>query len=131
MAGRIRWAAVARILVIGEGASVSALVDELERDGHVVGAVAKPDRGALEHVTIVCWLLLSSPERFLLGAVDSSMRGFVYQAGGAVGGVGWEKTVLAQAARNAIPVAALSADPQDLGPWLVQARGAIDAMLGI
>jgi hypothetical protein len=116
---------VARILVIGEGSRVSALADALGDEGHVVGAVAKPDRGALEYVAIVCWLLRSSPERFLEHAIDSSMRGFVYQAGE------WEPSLLALAERNSIPVVALRSDPGDFEAWLAQAHGAIGAMLGI
>jgi glutathione S-transferase len=114
---------VARFLIVGHGSSASALADALGREGHVVSAVADVDRGALEHVAIVCWLTDASPERFLLGAVDSSMRGFVYQAGG------WERSVLETAARNSIPVAILKADPLDIDAWLAQARGAVRSLL--
>lgn len=105
------------------------LAEALRREGHAVDAVAEVDRlgellGALEHVAIVCWLSLEvSPERFLRGAVDSPMRGFVYGAGD------WEQAVLETAARNSIPVAALGADPADPQAWLAQARTAIDWLL--
>jgi hypothetical protein len=114
---------VARFLIVGHGLSASALADALGREGHVVSVGAGTDRGALEHVAIVCWLEESSPERFLLGSVDSSMRGFVYQAGG------WERLVSETAARNSIPVAILTADPGDLDAWLAQAREVLGALL--
>jgi hypothetical protein len=114
---------VARFLIVGNGPSASALADALGREGHIVSAVTDADRGALEHVAIVCWLDGSSPERFLLGSVDSPMRGFVYQAGD------WERSVLETARRNSIPVAALRSDPEDVGVWLAQAREAVASLL--
>ncbi|HEY5287398.1 MAG TPA: sulfurtransferase [Solirubrobacteraceae bacterium] len=114
---------MARFLIVGLGASASALGNALEREGHVVSAVARPDRGALEHVAIVFWLERSSPERFLLRSVDSSMRGFVYQVGE------HERTVLETARLNSIPVALLSADPLDRDVWLAHALRAIAGLL--
>ncbi len=114
---------MARFLIVGHGPSASALSDALERESHVVSAVAHPDRRALEHVAIVCWLERSSPERFLQRSVDSSMRGFLYQAGGN------ERSVLETAAHNSIPVAILTADPVDLGAWLEQAHEALGVLL--
>jgi hypothetical protein len=114
---------VARFLIVGHGPSASALADALEGEGHVVSTVTRVERGALEHVAIVCWLERSSPERFLLGSVDSSMRGFVYQAGD------WERSVLETAARNSIPVAALKSDPEDVGVWLAETCEALSALL--
>ena len=116
---------MARFLIVGGGgANATALVDVLEREGHVVSAVAHTGRQALEHVAIVCWLEGSSPERFLLASVDSSMRGFVYQAGG------WERSVLETAGRNSIPVAALRSDPSDVAVWLAEARDAVSSLIG-
>ena len=114
---------MARFLIVGQGLSASALADSLAREGHVVSAVAHADRGALEHVAIVCWLERSSPERFLLRSVDSSMRGFVYQAGS------YERSVSETARLNLIPVALLSADPLDLDVWLAQALEAVEVLL--
>lgn len=114
---------MARFLILGGGPNATALVDALEREGHVVSAGAHADRGALEHVAIVCWLDGSSPERFLLRSVDSSMRGFVYQAAGR------ERSVLETAKQNSIPVAILTASPDDLDGWLTQARSALGALL--
>jgi hypothetical protein len=114
---------VARFLIVGEGPNATALVEALEQEGHVVSVGTHADRGALEHVAIVCWLEGASPERFLLRSVDSSMRGFVYQA------AGWERSVLETAAQNSIPVAILTSDPEDLDAWLAQARSALAALL--
>ncbi|HEV7937648.1 MAG TPA: hypothetical protein VGP18_06450 [Solirubrobacteraceae bacterium] len=114
---------MARFLIVGLGSSASVLADALGREGHVVSSVAHADRGALEHVAIVCWLDGSSPERFLLRSVDSSMRGFVYQAGG------HERSVSETAARNSIPVATLTADPHEIEVWLAEALLAIGSLL--
>ena len=105
-------------------------------------------RAALENVTIACWLLggARGPDEqlralhtsrlgyFLGQAIDTTVRGFVYEAAGervprevlAAG----ERTVRELGARNAIPVAILSEDPSDTGTWLAGARGALDALLG-
>jgi hypothetical protein len=114
---------VARFLIVGLGPSASVLADALQREGHVVSAVAHPDRGALEHVAIVCWLERSSPERFLLRSVDSSMRGFVYQAGD------HERSASETARRNSIPLTTLRADPREIEMWLAEALLAIGALL--
>jgi hypothetical protein len=114
---------VARFLIVGGGANATALVDVLEQEGHVASAVAHATRQALEHVAIVFWLEGSSPERFLLASVDSSMRGFVYQAGG------WERSMLETAGRNSIPVAALRSDPSDVAVWLAEARDAVASLI--
>jgi hypothetical protein len=114
---------MARILIIGGGAVVPALAGALENEGYVVSAAAKAERGALEHVAIVCWLERSSPERFLLGAIDSSMRGLICQAGA------WERSVLQTAARNSIPVAVLTVDPSDERGWRAQALSAVRGLL--
>ena len=114
---------MARFLIVGGGPNATALAGVLEREGHVVSTGAHTDRRALEHVTIVCWLEDSSPERFLLASVDSSMRGFVYQARD------WERSVLETAERNSIPVAALRSDLGDVAVWLAEARGAVAALI--
>ena len=105
-------------------------------------------RAALEGVTIACWLLAaargseqqlralhSSRLSYFLGqAIDTTVRGFVYEAAGArvpreVLAEG-KRTVRELGARNAIPVAILSEDPSDTGTWLAGARGALEALLG-
>ena len=102
---------------------------------------------ALENVTIVCWLLGSaggSPrdvlalhgprlQAFLEHAVDTTMRGFIYEARGT--------TVPAEAlaegqriageisARNSIPFVSLTADPADHRGWGADARAAVHRLL--
>lgn len=114
---------MARFLIVGGGPNATALADVLEREGHVVSAVAHTDRRALEHVAIVCWLEGSSPERFLLGSVDSSMRGLLYQA------ADWEWSLLETAERNSIPVVALRSDLSDVAVWLAEARDAVALLI--
>ncbi len=115
--------AVARFLIVGGGANAAALSDALEGEGNVVSTVAHLERQALEHVAIVCWLQPSSPERFLLGSIDSSMRGLVYRSGE------WDRSVSETAARNSIPAVAVRADPSDLQSWLAEAREAVAALI--
>jgi hypothetical protein len=103
-------------------------------------------RGALEHVTVACWLLadvedpelaraLHGPrlERFLGEAIDSTLRGFVYEVGGrAVSAevfADGERIVSETARLNLIPVALLSADPLDLDGWSAQALETVEGLL--
>lgn len=119
---------MARFLIVGQGERARALADALG-ERHEVDAIAEAEPlgqllGALEHVAIVCWLTADvSPERFLLGAVDSSMRGFFHGPGD------WEQAVSETAARNSIPVVALRTDPADLQAWLAEALAAIAWLL--
>jgi hypothetical protein len=160
---------VARLLILGGGCRGLRLAREVARDGHATRIVTRaatrrpeieaagaecwigdPDRlgtlrGALEGVTIACWLLgsahgsretlhaLHGPRlrAFLGQAIDTTMRGFLYEAAGSV-----SAEVLAEGERiagelsacNAIPLVVLraaAADPE----WLVQARYAVDNLL--
>lgn len=222
---------MARILIVGGGCRGRRLAVELVGErGHAVRIVTRsepgratieaagaecligtPDRlatlrGALEGVTIACWMLATArgePERvralhgsrlesFLGQAIDTTMRGFVYEAPGtasgapavAVTGVGagecvvagegagagecagagegvvagegavaeeravaregavaeervvamervaaGERVVRAITSRNAIPLAIVRADPDDLERWLADARRAVDSLL--
>lgn len=105
-------------------------------------------RGAFEGVAIACWLLGSAtgPEeqlRALHGArlrafvgqmVDTTVRGFVYEAAGSWLPAGalaeGERIARAAARRSSIPLALLRVDPaEDLPRWLGQARGAVDSIL--
>jgi hypothetical protein len=104
-------------------------------------------RGALENVTIACWLLAAatgaqaqvrdlhdSRLRFFLGQViDTTVRGFIYEAGGTVLAPevlsAGERTVRELGLLNAIPVTVLSADPLDQDVWLSDARSALSALL--
>ncbi len=104
-------------------------------------------RGALQNVTVVCWLLGSatgapselrdlhtSRLRFFLGgAVDTTMRGFLYEASGTT----VPPEVLAEGERiarevgeqNAMPMAFLRAPADDPQAWLTQARAAVERLL--
>ncbi len=105
-------------------------------------------RAALESVTIVCWLLgtaaggeeevralhTSRLEFFLGQVIDTTVRGFVYEAAGSVSGdalAEGERIVRTLGERNVIPVAVLRADPRrDPEVWLEEARAAIGGLLG-
>jgi hypothetical protein len=120
---------VARFLIVGGGERARVLAEALGRDGNALNAIEDAERlgpllAALEHVAVVCWLASASPERFLLGAVDSSMRGFVYEAGD------WEQSALEWAARNSIPMVGVRASAAaDLDVWLTGVQQAIEHVL--
>jgi uncharacterized protein YbjT (DUF2867 family) len=181
---------VARILIVGGGCRgrrlASALVGE-EHGAHAVRITTRTEtgraaievagaecwigtparlatlRGALENVTVVCWLLgtvagseeemralHSTRLEFFLGqAIDTTMRGFVYEAtatadalrgpsGSASAGTpvaaeaiaAGERIVRTIGKRNAIPVAFLRADPADPDAWLVEAHTILGTLLG-
>ena len=105
-------------------------------------------RGSLENVTVLCWLLATasgSPdelaalhgsrlEYFMTQAIDTTVRGVVYEARGADAAAdllaGGERVVRELAERNSIPVAFLAAQPLDVEGWLADARGAVASLLG-
>jgi hypothetical protein len=104
-------------------------------------------RASLASVTIACWMLGTATgepqqvralhtgrlEFFLTQTIDTTVRGFVYEAAGTVPGdllAGGERIANAMGARNAIPMAALSADPADIRAWMKDARAAIAGLLG-
>jgi hypothetical protein len=162
---------VARILIVGGGCRGRLLAADLIGEGHAVristrgqdncaaiqatGAecwIGTPDRlatlrGALEGVTIACWLLGSASgapehvralhgsrlEYFLTEVIDTTVRGFVYEAAGttiapSVLAAG-ARIVRAMGERNAIPVAFLAADPKDRKAWLADARLVVSSLL--
>ena len=104
-------------------------------------------RGALDSVTIVCWLLgtASGPpeqldalhssrlELFVTQAIDTTVRGFVYEACGAGPSAALaaegERVVRTLTERNAIPVAFLTGDPLEQKGWLAGARAAVASLL--
>jgi hypothetical protein len=105
-------------------------------------------RGSLDGVAVACWLLGSCAgserelrelhtarlELCLTQAIDTTVRGFVYESAGtstppAVLAEG-EAVVRELARRNAIPAAFLTADPRELSGWLLDARAAIASLLG-
>jgi hypothetical protein len=104
-------------------------------------------RASLAGVTIACWMLgtaTGEPEQvralhttrlefFLTQIIDTTVRGFIYEAAGKVPGdllAGGERIANAMGARNAIPIAVLSADPADTRVWIKDARAAIEGLLG-
>lgn len=162
---------MARILIVGGGCRGRRLTSDLIDQGHAVRATTRTDsgraaieaggaecwvgtpdrlatlRGALENVTIACWLLGSAtgtPEQldalhgsrlelFLIQAIDTTVRGFIYEASGttvaAQTRAEGERIVRSLTERNAIPVAFVRAEPDRVEAWLAQARTAIDTLL--
>ena len=119
---------------------------EVEEAG-IEGVVADPDRlatlvPALAGVTVVCWLMgsaVSSPgvngprlETLMEHLVDTPVRGFVYEAAGAV-----EPALLADAAtivgaahdRWRIPTAIVRSPPEPHEAWLAEAAEAVERLL--
>ena len=104
-------------------------------------------RGVLDGVTIACWLLggATGPEEhlralhnerlraFLESAIDSTVRGLLYEAvgssmpAGALADGEWIAQEIAQ--QNSIPLAILHANPADIPLWLEQASGELSMML--
>jgi hypothetical protein len=114
--------------------------------------VGTPDRlatlrGALDSVTIVCWLLGSAVgdeqelralhssrlEFFLTQMIDTTVRGLVYEARGTAAAsellAAGEALTRALTERNEIPATFLTADPQDQDAWLTAARAAVSSLL--
>jgi hypothetical protein len=109
-------------------------------------------RGALENVTVACWMLAgahgeldqveslhgSRLEFFLSQAIDTTVRGLIYDASPIARGVA--PGVLASGARivralaqlNAIPVAVLDEQPtgDGDGEWVGAAAAAVETFLG-
>jgi hypothetical protein len=104
-------------------------------------------RGALDAVAICCWLLGTAvgPEEelrglhgarlefFLTQVIDSTVRGFVYEASGtsvpADALAAGRGRVLALGELNAIPTAFVTARPEPVSSWVAQAREAIETLL--
>ncbi|MFI4993699.1 MAG: hypothetical protein ACHQCH_08820 [Solirubrobacterales bacterium] len=161
---------MARILIVGGGCRGRRLASEMIEEGHAVRVTTRAEagriaieasgaecwigtperlgtlRGALENVTIVCWLLATAAgsvqqirdlhgsrlEFFLGQVIDTTVRGFLYEAAGTVSDdalAGGERIVRALGERNAIPVAFLRAGLQDPGAWQAEARAVIGSLL--
>jgi hypothetical protein len=101
----------------------------------------------IEGVAVVCWLMggatgepeavaaLHGPrlEALLERLVDTPVRGFVYEAVGAVQArrlEEGEQTALHAGRRYRLPVELLRADPSDHAGWVGAAAGAVAAVLG-
>ncbi len=172
---RSNIAAVARILIVGGGCRgrrlASALTGEGHRGGHAVRITTRAEsgraaieqagaecwvgtparlatlRGALESVTVVCWLLGSAEgsadqlqalhstrlEFFLGQAIDTTIRGFVYEATGVTVApevlAAGEQIVRSAGQRNSIPVAFLRAAIAEPDAWQTDARAAVAGLL--
>jgi hypothetical protein len=102
-------------------------------------------RGALDGVTILAWLLATASgpreqlrelhtarlEFFLTQAIDTTVRGFVFEAAGTAPALQEGEAIARElTARNAIPLEVVSADPADQDAWLPAARAAIASLLG-
>jgi nucleoside-diphosphate-sugar epimerase len=165
---------VARILIVGGGCRGRRLAAQMLERGHAVRATTRteagraaietagaecwigtPDRlatlrGALENVTIACWMLAGASgsleqiealhgsrlEYFLTQAIDTTVRGLIYDACPARVApellAGGERIVRTIAQLNAIPVAVLGAgfaENCDDEAWIAEASGAVDALL--
>jgi hypothetical protein len=153
--GGCRGLALARALV-ADGHAVRVVTRSEARRGEIEAAgcecwIGDPDRigtlrYALDNVTVLMWLLgtASGPDvaalhgsrlRMMLEkTADTTVRGVVYEAAGAVG----EQVLAAGAAelaraqsRNEIPGALLEADPRDPDRWVSAAREAIAHLLSV
>jgi hypothetical protein len=162
---------VARVLLAGGGCAGLALIRELRAEGHAVRAVTRrperraeleeagaecwpgdPDRigtlrYALDHVTVLCWLLGAATgdpgavralhgsrlEMMLLRSVDTTVRGVVYEAAGPVD-ADVLRTGAAEVRRahdtHGIPYRLMDTDRADRAAWVAAARAAVRDLLG-
>jgi hypothetical protein len=104
-------------------------------------------RGAMDGVTILAWLLGSASggagslrelyttrlELFVTQAIDTTVRGFIFEAAGPIAPgellVQGEAIVTRLTSLNVIPVEYLRADPGILDVWLASARLSIEKLL--
>jgi hypothetical protein len=168
VAGGCRGRGLAEALV-GDGQAVRVTTRSEQGRAAIEAAgaecwVGTPDRlatlrGALENVTILCWMLATAtgtPEElsalhgsrlefFMTQAIDTTVRGVVYEAGGVASAPtsitaagsdttsamlgGGEQIVRVLSKRNSIPTAFVTADPHDRAGWLADARAAVASLL--
>jgi hypothetical protein len=113
--------------------------------------VGTPDRlatlrMALENVTVVCWLLAGAAappgqlkelhdsrlRSFLGQLIDTTVRGFLYEAGGMVDAQLLQdgaKLVSDHGAKNHLPVVISRIDPADGDRWLAEVSDLIESLL--
>jgi uncharacterized protein YbjT (DUF2867 family) len=143
--------------LVGEGHAVriTTRTEEGRASIEASGAecwIGTPDRlatlrAALENVTVVCWLLGSATgpvdqvralhgprlEFFAIQAIDTTVRGFVYETRGTSTPADTLREGVEVVRRvtelNAIPLALLSADPSDAAAWGDDARAAVGSLL--
>jgi hypothetical protein len=163
---------VARILILGGGERGIWLAGKLGEQGHAsrvltrqegrravieqAGAqcfIGDPDRlgtlvGALDGVTIACWLLGCAQgdedevralhdlrlRSFMVKTIDTTIRGVLYEAAGSVPAhvlAGGAQIAAEVAERNEIPLALLCADPAGRERWRAEALGAVQSLLRV
>lgn len=163
---------MARILIVGGGCRGRLLAGELVAGGHAVRITTRSEtrraqiesagaecwvgsparlstlRGALEGVTVACWMLarasgrpdelraLHGPrlEGFVRQIIDTTVRGFIYDASRHA----LERQLLetgsemvaSLAGFNAIPARVIASTGDDDGNWVASARTAVEGLLG-
>lgn len=161
---------MARILILGGGARGRSLACELGEQGHATRIITRseqgreaieragaecwvgtPDRlgtlfGALEGVTIACWLLGCATgaesevaalhdlrlRSFMVKTIDTTVKGVLYEAAGSL-----PPRLLRRGAQiasevasaNRIPLALLEVDPDEGDRWCSAAMDAIERLL--
>ena len=103
-------------------------------------------RGSLDRVAVLCWMLGTATgpaeelealfttrlEYLLTQAIDTTVRGFVYERRGSVAEellAGGERLARSMTSRNEIPLALVGAEPAAVDEWLAGARAAIAGLL--
>jgi uncharacterized protein YbjT (DUF2867 family) len=152
-----RGQALARALV-SAGHAVRGTTRDPARAAAIRAAGAEPFVGdpdriatlmeAVQGVTIVCWLMGSAygdPDKVEAlhdgrlrmlweKLVDTPVRGVIYEAAGTVPDVQlYHGEAVARVAHETwrIPLEVLTTDPADRAAWLVEARSAVDRLLGV
>lgn len=150
-----RGQALARALR-ADGHSVRGTTRSPERAEAIAAAGAQPFVGdpdrigtltyALDGVTILCWLMGSATgeedtvaalhgsrlQMLLERTIDTTVRGVVYEAAGAVDGdvlAAGAATVRRTCSYSEIPCAAIDVSPTDHARWLGAARAAVASLL--
>jgi nucleoside-diphosphate-sugar epimerase len=104
-------------------------------------------RGSLDRVAIACWLLATAAgggeelaalyttrlELFLMQAIDTTVRGVVFEPAGAAvpaaAAQAGDELARRLTAVNRIPLAVLDQDPGDVAGWQAQALDEVDGLL--
>jgi len=144
----------AKSLAAGDAARVTTRGEQGRAAIEAIGAecyIGDPDRlatmrASLDRATVLCWLMGSATgteeqlaalhstrlEFFLTQAIDTTVRGVVYEQAGAPAELLADGARRARAIleRNAIPAAYLRTPPGDGAAWLAEATASVDALLG-
>lgn len=143
--------------MVGEGHAVRITTRteagraDIERAG-AEAWIGTPDRlatlrGALDGVAVLCWLLATASgpqeelralhttrvEYFMTQAIDTTVRGIVYESGGPEGSQGLaadgEPLARALVDRNVIPARFLRTDPSERQEWTAEVLAAVHSLL--